>query len=423
MRNFLLYGLATGFNRLSAFVIIPLLSPLLSVDDFGDFTLYVIIVQFLIPLLSLNISSIIARETTDNWRATLSFVSVFNKVTLVFIMLLAIFILIERNITLEVILYAILEAVFLVNTTLIRFKSKVEYFFYTSLAKVCLLAAFIGITWYVEKSFLGNLHYLLIIFALANLVVAIPFFKIIFHTFLPLIKCINYLSSKKTLLIFSISLMPHIVAQWITSGSDRFIVKAFTGNVELGIYSFAYSVAAVFMLVNSSLALGMPQLCVNKHDLYSSKRFYKKYFTAVSLLWLVFVSFVAIASPYFPERYLFKESMPVFLLIAVGMYFLSFYYYYAAFIFYERKAKELSVITIKIAIINVAITVVLTFWLGIAGAAASTALSYLLYAYLSYREARKSKAVKNLILPLIFSISTTIAVIFYANFSYLHLLN
>lgn len=75
------------------------------------------------------------------------------------------------------------------------------------------------------------------------------------------------------MLLFSIGLLPHTLSQWVSSSSDRFFVKLYTNDIELGYYSFSYSLAAIFMIVNSSLALGIPQLCVKNFIYFNSKNF------------------------------------------------------------------------------------------------------------------------------------------------------
>ncbi|MFD1802495.1 lipopolysaccharide biosynthesis protein [Mixta tenebrionis] len=404
MKNFLLYGLATGFNRLGTFVVVPLLSLVLSVDDFGKFTLYAIIIQILTPVVSFNISSIIARESAENWRATLTFVNVFNKISLAIILLSLITIFIERYVFFEILIYSLFEALFLVNTTLVRFKNTTENFFYISFAKVILLLILLGGVWFFNKSLLGNIHNLILIFSFSNIVVAIPYVKATFLKNAHLFNSLKYICKKKYILYFALGLMPHIIAQWITSGSDRFIVKFFCGNISLGIYSFIYSIAAAFMLINSALALGMPQLCVSNYKNYTSYSFYKKYLMVISIFWAFFVMAVVICSPIFPARYNFNSSLPEFIFISVGMYYLSFYYYYSSFIFYERRSKELSFITVKVAVINIVITIILTATVGILGTAISTAISYFVYSFYTYRAVLKDQYVKGLFFPLIISL-------------------
>ncbi|MFH4171405.1 polysaccharide biosynthesis C-terminal domain-containing protein, partial [Acinetobacter baumannii] len=69
------------------------------------------------------------------------------------------------------------------------------------------------------------------------------------------------------------------------------------------------------------------------------------------------------------------------------MYFLSFYYYYSSFLFYDRASKKLSYITFFVAVLNVSLVVLLTPLFGILGTAFSTLISYLIYVLMSYKHA------------------------------------
>ncbi|MGI3391592.1 hypothetical protein [Acinetobacter baumannii] len=79
MRNFILYGLASAFNRGGVFLILPLLAALLSVVDYGKFSLYMTVVQLLVPLISLNISLLVGREIYEKPIVVKSFVVLFNR--------------------------------------------------------------------------------------------------------------------------------------------------------------------------------------------------------------------------------------------------------------------------------------------------------------------------------------------------------
>ncbi len=65
IRNFILYGLSVGLNRGIVFFLLPLAGYFLSKDDFGTFSLVIITSQLLIPLLTFNVSIVIAREFLD----------------------------------------------------------------------------------------------------------------------------------------------------------------------------------------------------------------------------------------------------------------------------------------------------------------------------------------------------------------------
>ncbi|CAM0809577.1 polysaccharide biosynthesis C-terminal domain-containing protein [Acinetobacter baumannii] len=98
------------------------------------------------------------------------------------------------------------------------------------------------------------------------------------------------------------------------------------------------------------------------------------------------------------------------------MYFLSFYYYYSSFLFYDRASKKLSYITFFVAVLNVSLVVLLTPLFGILGTAFSTLISYLIYVLMSYKHASVNYTVTNLYAPLSFIVIISVSIFVFLYF-------
>ncbi|MFH4150830.1 polysaccharide biosynthesis protein, partial [Acinetobacter baumannii] len=109
-----------------------------------------------------------------------------------------------------------------------------------------------------DKQIIVSIKNLIMIFSFSNLSIVYYLVKTSFSFSFK--RMFVIISNYKSMLLFSIGLLPHTLSQWVSSSSDRFFVKLYTNDIELGYYSFSYSLAAIFMIVNSSLALGIPQL-------------------------------------------------------------------------------------------------------------------------------------------------------------------
>ncbi|ELY7389855.1 polysaccharide biosynthesis C-terminal domain-containing protein, partial [Cronobacter universalis] len=83
-------------------------------------------------------------------------------------------------------------------------------------------------------------------------------------------------------------------------------------------------------------------------------------------------------------------------------------YYYSSFLFYSRKSKTLSSITIAVAIVNIVLIIIFTPSMGIIGTALSTTLSYGFYMILTYYYAVKTYKVGSFLLPIFISIVLTV---------------
>ncbi|MDI7659368.1 polysaccharide biosynthesis C-terminal domain-containing protein [Cronobacter universalis] len=408
MKSLILYGLATGFNRGGMFLILPLLSSVLSISDYGEFSLYLIIVQLMVPFISLNIVSIIGREVYENFKITLCFTIYFNRVASVFILLIALLYIVIEKTWCQITVYALMEAIFLTNSTLIRYKSSAYNYFYLCISKMLVLVTILGLLFLFSRQKLSNIDHLIIIFSLSNLVILYQFLKLSFNVKIRSIRLYNIIRKQSAIIVFALSILPHTLAQWVTSGADRFFVKKYTSDIELGYYSYGYSIAAIYMLVNSALALGIPQFCVKNFEYFKNKIFFSKYLVSVTFLWLLFVIAINCALFFIPTKYNVNKLYWVVYFVMVGLYYLSFYYYYSSFLFYSRKSKTLSSITIAVAIVNIVLIIIFTPSMGIVGTALSTTLSYGFYMILTYYYAVKTYKVGSFLLPIFISIVLTV---------------
>lgn len=410
MKQLLLYGLASGFNRGGMFLILPLLSSLLSISDYGRFSLYIVLVQVLVPLISLNIVSIIGREIFEKYRVTVFFTVAFVRFASVSILLCIVGYILFQSVALLIIIYALMEAIFLIISTFVRFKNSAENYFYTCISKMVLLVVLLVSLFFLSREYLSDVNILIIIFTLSNLSIAIPFLKFLMGIKIKNNKLATVLKKQGAIIIFAVGILPHTLAQWVTSGADRFFVKYFGGDIQLGYYSYGYAIAAVYMVVNSALALGMPQLCVQKFSSYTTDKFFNRYKYSVTAAWLSFFMVVNVGLFTIKTKYNVAELYWVIYFVLVGMYFLSYYYYYSSYLFYARKSRLLSGITITTALLNIALILALTPIFGIKGTAISTAGSYGIYTCLTCYFASKQYQIKGLTFPIVFITSFTILI-------------
>ncbi|EIT4643091.1 polysaccharide biosynthesis C-terminal domain-containing protein [Escherichia coli] len=410
MKQLILYGLASGFNRGGMFLILPLLSSLLSIADYGQFSIYIVIVQLLVPFISLNIVSIVGREIFEKFRVTVYFTVFFVRCATIIILLCSLMYYYYTSVILLIVIYALMESLFLIISTFVRFKSSSEYYFYICVSKMVLLIFLLAFFYYAERNYLSSVSVLLMIFSLSNLSMVLPYWRFLTGVKVRNRRLIATLSKQSAIILFALGILPHTLAQWVTSGADRFFVKYYGGEIQLGYYSYGYAIAAVYMVVNSALALGMPQLCVQKFATYSATKFFTRYKYFVTVLWLAFFAVVNIGLFTIKTKYSVSELYWVIYFVLVGMYFLSYYYYYSSYLFYARKSKLLSGITITTALVNIGLILVLTPLLGIKGTAMSTAGSYGIYTCLTYYYASKFYKIKGVLFPVVFIIFFTILI-------------
>jgi O-antigen/teichoic acid export membrane protein len=378
--DFILYGVSVGLNRGGSFLILPVLSAFLSIKDFGYLSLLLVSCQLLVPFLNLNVPSIIGRTAYSNVKIAFSYTKFINVTLLIILLSLLLCYFFYLNTILLFLCFAVAEAIFAINSTYIRFRGAVFDFFLINLGKITVLLSLFGGVWVYNSSLLSKVDVVLFCFLFSNIVSFSLCVKILSKfSFLKLKNIWHLIVDNKRFLIFSIMLLPHVIAQWVMSSSDRYVVLRLLGEYDLGVYSFAYSLSYFFMLVNSALALALPQWCVKDYAMFSTKKTFLMLFIVVNIVWLFFVLFFYCIFPYQLTNFQRGDVFNILFFVLIGLYSLSFYYYFSSIIFYNMNSKFLSVLTTIVAVLNIILVFILVPEYGLEGAAAATAICYYIY--------------------------------------------
>lgn len=387
-KNIILYGLSTAISKGSILLFFPFLTLLLSLEDFGIWSLIIIVSNLLIPILSLNGSASILREGSENISKgfyLLKYYLLFSFLLNIFFISFIYILYFEEWILYSVII-GFLEGILFLLITYFRSLEKAEIYFFINFIKTFFL--FILVIYSYNNSFtLYKLldYHLIILFIFV--------ISILIYTFIS-----NHIIDEKTLLktslIFSLALIPHGISQWIISSSDRLIIECILGSKEVGIYSLAYNISMVLMLINSAIALALPPYMIKNYKNWKEQNYDNKIikiYTFISLvLFLILLSIYIVDKLYFGILgYYGQEMIPLIFLIYFGIYLLGLYYFYANYLFYHKKAYIISKTTFYAAIINIILTILFIYILGVIGAAFSTIIAYICYLYIIRKECLK----------------------------------
>ena len=202
----------------------------------------------------------------------------------------------------------------------------------------------------------------------------------------------------KKLLRYSIPMIPATIFWWITSVSDRYMVTYFAGDAENGLYSAAYKIPTILILVSSVFMEAWQYSAVSDTDAAGknvsreSLDFFSKVFSHYqSILYLAASGIIAFsqlfivilcADSYF-EAWRF---IPVLTLASVFSGFTSF----AGSVYLVKKKSMLTLLTsMSGAVINIGLNLWLIPEMGAQGAAIATAVSYLAVFFIRAINARK----------------------------------
>lgn len=389
-KQFLTYSISTALNRATNFLFLPLATQCLTLDEFGQYSLALGISQLSFAFFCLNGNAAIAREGAAD--IPLGF-QVFNRFFGINLLLFGACALGLAFIPTPVwLFYGLLlgafESLHQLIFSLLRIANRYQVFFIFTLLK----ALGTGASFLIFKNGTAVLNdilnfqlgvYILLSFYGLALSRQSQWKGVPVASFLP----------------YCLFLLPTGVSQWIMNGSDRFVIKYIRGDADVGFYSIAYNIALVLMVINSGIALTVPQAIFKEFPKWITKK--RRFAFSLKVTLLSIITFTGLMCGLkINQLYLgwianfTNEHFELITWVCAAIYTLSFYYVYSNIIFYHKKTHILTAISIVIAALNIVSTYVLVSKIGLLGASISTFISYFLLTALTYYSAAKME--KNL---------------------------
>lgn len=185
---------------------------------------------------------------------------------------------------------------------------------------------------------------------------------------------------------FNIPLVPHYLSQIVLSSSDRIMINNMVGSSEAGIYSLAYSVSTIMSLFNTALMQTLEPWLFRKikdDEVEDIKTIAYPSFVLVAFLNLVLIAFAPEVVRFFaPSEYM--AAVKLIPPVAMSVYFIYIYSFFATFEFYFEKTKYISFATMIGAVFNMASNYICINIFGYEAASYTTLICYILFAVLHY---------------------------------------
>jgi O-antigen/teichoic acid export membrane protein len=179
---------------------------------------------------------------------------------------------------------------------------------------------------------------------------------------------------------FGVPLIPHVIGGLAIATADRVLISNMLDVSQAGIYTVALQIGmAMGLLTESFNRVYAPWLMetLRTNDVERNRRIVLAtyaYFVAVTFLALL----VGFAAPWLMSVLVgeaFRESADVVLYIALGFAFGGMYYMVTGFVFFASKTGQLALLTFASGIFNIAVTWLLIRANGLSGAAQGFMLS------------------------------------------------
>ena len=182
----------------------------------------------------------------------------------------------------------------------------------------------------------------------------------------------GYFSTKvkknlKPLLMWSIPLIPHLASNFIRSGCDRYIINNFHSISDVGLFSFALTLANIIVMVGAGFnqsnsvdiykVLGNDNL-TSKDKLQKQKVKIRNYVLMYVITTILVVIAVVLFIPLLLPKYV--DAMPYFCILALYGLFVCFYLVYTNYLFFYNKTRNIMYVTVGSSLLHLALSLALT---------------------------------------------------------------
>jgi O-antigen/teichoic acid export membrane protein len=185
---------------------------------------------------------------------------------------------------------------------------------------------------------------------------------------------------------FTLPIIPHSVAAGLYFMADRLFISELLGNASVAIYAAGMQLALVMSVVQNSVSkawtpfvMEFLKKCNNKHESFSDG--YSKLYRYMLIACLVVIGLggiIALAI-YISVDYIlprsYEQSKYLGMMLVSGFCLLGFYKVYSPLLWYHKRTGSLSKVTIVVFFINLVLNAVLIPEFGIYGACYATIIS------------------------------------------------
>lgn len=383
-RNIVIYGGTNALKSLVPLMILPILTLHLNPIDFGELSLIETLVLFLTPFILININATISVEFFKlNKEELKNYISDALCLTLISYVVSSVVIWclsgylsalfsIDKKYLLLLPTFCFLRVAVIVALTIFQSEQKPIKFLYLNLFQTIIdITLTVLLVSVLSYGLSGRLFSVYIGFLMASLV---SLFFLERHGYL----CRPTLKFTRRILSFSLPLIPHVLSASLIALSGRLFISKFCSNEDVGLYSVSFQIASVMLLVSLSINQAWSPFLFGLLKKNNVKR-------AMVYSLCLFFFFVVMALIIFSLKdvfyYIFVNesfyaSIQFFPILLLAFFFQSVYFLISNFIFFEKKTKQLAMITTSGAILNLFLNYYLVGSHGVEGIAYSSVLTW-----------------------------------------------
>lgn len=394
IKNTIVLLIGTIGTKIVNYIMLPLLTGWLSVEEYGEVDVFTTIVSMVIPIVTLQLDQAIFRFLIDDKSYDEQATTISTGILFVLIVFFvadipaAIFLSFNRNTLYALYVLAInIQGYYVIIQQIARGLGKnITYSINSIILAVVNMACQVILIYNFQ---LGTLGYI-IAFCISNTLCII--FMMYGIRLCPLI-CFRYFSKSKlhSLLIYSLPMIVNNASWWILNASDKLMLNYFIGSAANGIYAAAGKIPGLIIVFYNVFQMAWQESTAredssNAQEFYSSvfrKLFAFMSYMTICLLICNDVLFGILIDGKFSEAI---NHMPILIL---ALFFQCIAQFYGGIYVGMKKSKELGLTSALAAIINLAIDFAFMRYIGIYAASLSTLAAYFVLLIIRFFSVKK----------------------------------
>ncbi|MFW7431956.1 lipopolysaccharide biosynthesis protein [Vagococcus carniphilus] len=379
--NSLIFAIGNLGSKLIVILLVPLYTYTLSTTEYGVTDIITTTSNLVLPLITLSIYEAVLRFTMDKDYDKEKVLTSGFFITLVGNLFLLLMIPIIKNLTnndylVYFYLLLMIQTFQSLLSQYVRAVGKVKEFAINGILNAFLVGSF-NVLFLVKLKY-GISGYLLSIIIAGF--ISVVYLSVVSEV-IKIVKIRKFdLILSKTLIKYSIPLIPNSFMWWVINTSNRYFIVYFIGMSENGLFSVANKIPSILSIFQSIFFQAWQLSAIDEYDSENKDKFYSNVFNFFSAFMIIVTSgillFLRIIIRYIlsPEYYLSWKYVP-FLLI--GILFSSFSSFYGTNYIAAKKTSGVLTSSLLGAAINVFLCYILIPGFGVNGASFATMISFL----------------------------------------------
>lgn len=195
----------------------------------------------------------------------------------------------------------------------------------------------------------------------------------------------------KYALIFNLPLLPHFLANYALSQSDRLMIGRMVGSSEAAFYSVAYTISMMLLLVVTALNSAIEPYLYRSLESKKIDAIAKKTMPLIIMVGLMTIAVMAFAPEviYIFAGNKYMDAIYVIPPISAALYFIYIYSLYSAVEYFYQKTTFIAIATCISAALNIVLNYFGIKMFGYHAAGYTTLICYIILAILHYSSYKK----------------------------------